>query len=310
MHANYGGVVPELASRDHVRKVLPLIQEALADAGVEPSEINGIAYTAGPGLVGALLVGAVRRSQSGLSPGAVRPWESTIWKGICSRRCSSPNRPQFPFLALLVSGGHTLLAARSRASGDTRFLAARSTMPPARPSIRPRSSWACPYPGGPALAKLAQSGHAGPLQVSAPDARSSRPRLQLQRPQDRSRRRDPRPAARRRDPRRRRGGIPAGRRRYARREVPPRARSNRASRRSSSPAVSARIKQLRQALAALGHKLRRHRQLSAADVLHRQRGDDRLRRLVSLVRGEHDDLSIRATARWPLDTLRAPAGDR
>lgn len=86
LHADYGGVVPELASRDHVRKTVPLIQAALKEAGLTASDIDAVAYTAGPGLVGALLVGAtVGRSLA--FAGMCRPFLYTIWKGICWRRC-------------------------------------------------------------------------------------------------------------------------------------------------------------------------------------------------------------------------------
>lgn len=109
MHAQYGGVVPELASRDHVRKLLPLIQGALSDAGVGSQDIDGIAYTAGPGLVGALLVGAaVARSLAfawGRPAVGVHHLEGHLLAPMLE-----PTPPTFPFLALLVSGGHTLLA--------------------------------------------------------------------------------------------------------------------------------------------------------------------------------------------------------
>jgi N6-L-threonylcarbamoyladenine synthase len=86
LHADYGGVVPELASRDHVRKTVPLIQAALKEAGLTAKDIDAVAYTAGPGLVGALLVGAtVGRSLA--FRGTCRRSRFTIWKGICWRRC-------------------------------------------------------------------------------------------------------------------------------------------------------------------------------------------------------------------------------
>jgi N6-L-threonylcarbamoyladenine synthase len=109
MHAEYGGVVPELASRDHVRRLLPLIDSALADAATKPGQLDGVAYTAGPGLVGALLVGgAVARSLAfawGRPALGVHHLEGHLLAPMLE---SVP--PEFPFLALLVSGGHTLLA--------------------------------------------------------------------------------------------------------------------------------------------------------------------------------------------------------
>jgi O-sialoglycoprotein endopeptidase (EC 3.4.24.57) len=109
LHAKYGGVVPELASRDHVRKLLPLIEGALADAGVGSDDISGVAYTAGPGLVGALLVGAsVARS---LAYAWNRPAVGVHHlEGHLLAPMLEHEAPEFPFLALLVSGGHTLLA--------------------------------------------------------------------------------------------------------------------------------------------------------------------------------------------------------
>ncbi len=86
LHADYGGVVPELASRDHVRKTVPLIQAALKEAGLTASDIDAVAYTAGPGLVGALLVGATVGRSLAL-PGMCRPFLYTIWKVICWRQC-------------------------------------------------------------------------------------------------------------------------------------------------------------------------------------------------------------------------------
>lgn len=86
LHADYGGVVPELASRDHVRKIVPLIRQALAEAGTDISEIDGVAYTKGPGLIGALLVGPVSAVRW-LMLGAYLLWGYTIWKGICWRLC-------------------------------------------------------------------------------------------------------------------------------------------------------------------------------------------------------------------------------
>ena len=108
LHADYGGVVPELASRDHVRKTLPLIQAAMAEAGCTPADIDGIAYTAGPGLVGALLVGATIGRSLALA------WNKPAvavhhMEGHLLAPMLEAHAPAFPFLALLVSGGHTLL---------------------------------------------------------------------------------------------------------------------------------------------------------------------------------------------------------
>lgn len=166
MHAKYGGVVPELASRDHVRKVLPLVQEALADARVEPSDIGGVAYTAGPGLVGALLVGAsVARSLAyawGCPAVGVHHLEGHLLAPMLE-----PEPPRFPFIALLVSGGHTMLAA---VHGVGRYQILGSSVDDAAGEAFDKTAklLGLPYPGGPALAKLAQSGLAGRFKFPRP----------------------------------------------------------------------------------------------------------------------------------------------
>ncbi|MDE2089975.1 MAG: tRNA (adenosine(37)-N6)-threonylcarbamoyltransferase complex transferase subunit TsaD, partial [Gammaproteobacteria bacterium] len=119
-HAAYGGVVPELASRDHVRKLLPLIRQALERAGCTVQRLDGVAYTAGPGLIGALLVGAcVGRSLAwalGVPAVGIHHLEGHLLAPMLE---SDP--PAFPFIALLVSGGHTLLV-RVMSVGDYEIL--------------------------------------------------------------------------------------------------------------------------------------------------------------------------------------------
>ncbi|MBL4711644.1 MAG: tRNA (adenosine(37)-N6)-threonylcarbamoyltransferase complex transferase subunit TsaD, partial [Gammaproteobacteria bacterium] len=109
LHAEYGGVVPELASRDHIRYLIPLLTQALQQAGLEKSAIDGIAYTAGPGLIGALMSGAcVGRSLAwalGIPSVEVHHMEGHLLAPMLEA-----SAPTFPFVALLVSGGHTLLA--------------------------------------------------------------------------------------------------------------------------------------------------------------------------------------------------------
>ena len=116
IHARYGGVIPELASRDHIRKTLPLIKQVIAEAGIEQTQIEGVAYTAGPGLVGALLVGAaIGRSLAmgwGVPAIGVHHMEGHLLAPMLE---AEP--PPFPFVALLVSGGHTQLV-RVDAIGD------------------------------------------------------------------------------------------------------------------------------------------------------------------------------------------------
>jgi N6-L-threonylcarbamoyladenine synthase len=156
MHAQYGGVVPELASRDHVRRLLPLIQSVLAEAGVGPAQIDGVAYTAGPGLAGALLVGgAVARS---LALAWDRPAVGVHHlEGHLLAPMLETDAPTFPFLALLVSGGHTLLA-EVRELGDYRIIGSSLDDAAGEAFDKTAKLLGLPYPGGPALARLAEQG--------------------------------------------------------------------------------------------------------------------------------------------------------
>ncbi|MGD9843292.1 MAG: tRNA (adenosine(37)-N6)-threonylcarbamoyltransferase complex transferase subunit TsaD [Steroidobacteraceae bacterium] len=159
MHAKYGGVVPELASRDHVRKLLPLIEATLRQAGIDRAQLDGVAYTAGPGLIGALLVGAtVARSYAfarGIPALGVHHLEGHLLAPMLE---SEP--PQYPFVALLVSGGHTLLA---QVAGLGQYQILGSTLDDAAGEAFDKTAKAMglPYPGGPALAKLAEQGRPG-----------------------------------------------------------------------------------------------------------------------------------------------------
>jgi N6-L-threonylcarbamoyladenine synthase len=169
LHAEYGGVVPELASRDHVRKLLPLIRQTLADAGMTVGDIDGVAYTAGPGLVGALLVGAgVARSLAwalDLPAVAVHHMEGHLLAPLLE---DDPlGRPEPPFVALLVSGGHTQLIAvdaigRYRLLGETLDDAAGEAFD------KTAKLMGLPYPGGPQLAMLAGQGRAGAYKFPRP----------------------------------------------------------------------------------------------------------------------------------------------
>jgi len=166
LHAEYGGVVPELASRDHVRKLLPLIQGALDEADLTAAQIDGIAYTAGPGLVGALLVGAsVARSLAfawGKPAVGVHHLEGHLLAPMLE-----PIPPEFPFLALLVSGGHTLLA-EVRAVGDYEIIGSSLDDAAGEAFDKTAKLLGLGYPGGPALAKLADSGTPGRLRLPRP----------------------------------------------------------------------------------------------------------------------------------------------
>lgn len=157
IHAEWGGVVPELASRDHVRKALPLIQEVLDKANLKGSDIQGIAYTKGPGLVGALLVGAMLGRTLGYA------WNvPTIGvhhlEGHLMAPFLEPNAPAFPFLALLVSGGHTELV---KVEGLGRYEVIGDTLDDAAGEAFDKTAklLGLGYPGGAALAKLAEAGN-------------------------------------------------------------------------------------------------------------------------------------------------------
>lgn len=156
IHAEYGGVVPELASRDHIRKTLPLVNEVLAKAGVEPATLDGVAYTAGPGLMGALLVGAgIARSLAygwGVPAIAVHHMEGHLLAPMLE----SP-APEFPFVALLVSGGHSMLV---KVEGIGQYQLLGDTLDDAAGEAFDKTAkmLGLAYPGGPAVARLAEQG--------------------------------------------------------------------------------------------------------------------------------------------------------
>jgi len=166
LHAEYGGVVPELASRDHVRKLLPLIRQTLAEAGLGMGDIDGVAYTAGPGLVGALLVGAgVARSLAwALDVPAIGVHHM---EGHLLAPLIEDDAPQPPFVALLVSGGHTQLVAVD-AIGQYRLLGETLDDAAGEAFDKTAKMMGLPYPGGPQLAKLAESGTPGVFKFSRP----------------------------------------------------------------------------------------------------------------------------------------------
>lgn len=159
MHQAYGGVVPELASRDHVRRLLPLVREALAEAESDKASIDGIAYTAGPGLIGALLVG--EGFAAALSAAWGRPALGIHHlEGHLLAALLEPRRPAFPFLALLVSGGHTQLVD---VEGLGRYTVLGETLDDAAGEAFDKTAklLGLPYPGGAALAVLAERGRSG-----------------------------------------------------------------------------------------------------------------------------------------------------
>jgi N6-L-threonylcarbamoyladenine synthase len=158
IHVEYGGVVPELASRDHVRKTLPLVEKVLADAGREAADIGGVAYTAGPGLAGALMVGAsLARALAwgwGVPALGVHHMEGHLLAPMLEEES-----PQFPFVALLVSGGHTQLV---RVDGIGRYRLLGESLDDAAGEAfdKVAKMLGLPYPGGPHIARLAAEGHA------------------------------------------------------------------------------------------------------------------------------------------------------
>ena len=158
LHADYGGVVPELASRDHVRRLLPLLAQALQSAGKGVEEVDLIAFTQGPGLGGALLVGASVAAGLGLALGKPVVGIHHLEGHLLSPLLADP-RPAFPFVALLVSGGHTQLM---RVDGVGRYAMLGETQDDAAGEAFDKTATVLglEYPGGPALARLAQHGDA------------------------------------------------------------------------------------------------------------------------------------------------------
>src|SRR4029079_19237249 len=166
MHAEYGGGVPELGSPDHVRTLLPLIRSTLAQGGMTTRDLGGVAYTAGPGLVGALLVGA--------SCARALPWALDVpaigvhhLEGHLLAPLLEPDPPAPPFVALLVSGGHSQLMSVARV-GEYRLLGDTLDDAAGEAFDKVAKMMGLPYPGGPALAALAGQGQPGRFQFSRP----------------------------------------------------------------------------------------------------------------------------------------------
>ena len=159
LHRVYGGVVPELASRDHVKRMLPLIRQVLDEAGCTPDDIDALAYTAGPGLVGALLVGASCAQALAFAWGipavGVHHMEGHLLAPMLEEQ-----PPAFPFVALLVSGGHTQLV---RVDGIGRYQLLGESLDDAAGEAFDKTAklMGLPYPGGPEIARLAEQGVAG-----------------------------------------------------------------------------------------------------------------------------------------------------
>ncbi len=166
IHSRFGGVVPELASRDHIRKLLPLVQLTLEEADIAGAELDAVAYTAGPGLIGALLVGGTVGTGLAVAWGIpalpMHHMEAHLLAPLLE-----PDPPRFPFLALLVSGGHTMVVdveglGRYRVLGQTLDDAAGEAFDKTAKLL------GLPYPGGPALAQLAAAGRSGQFALPRP----------------------------------------------------------------------------------------------------------------------------------------------
>ena len=159
LHRAYGGVVPELASRDHVKRMLPLIRQVLAEADCVPTEIDAIAYTAGPGLVGALLVGASCAQALAFAWG-IPALGVHHMEGHLLAPMLEPQPPEFPFVALLVSGGHTQLV-RVDAIGQYELLGETLDDAAGEAFDKTAKMMGLNYPGGPEIARLAEQGVPG-----------------------------------------------------------------------------------------------------------------------------------------------------
>ncbi len=175
LHADYGGVVPELASRDHIRKTIPLIKEAMEKANCSPEQIDAVTYTAGPGLVGALLVGSLTARSIAMAWGKpavpVHHMEGHLLAPMLE-----DNPPEFPFLALLVSGGHTLLVEVD-GIGEYQILGESIDDAAGEAFDKTAKLLGLDYPGGPALSRLAEKGTPG--RFSFPRPMTDRPGLDM-----------------------------------------------------------------------------------------------------------------------------------
>ncbi len=173
IHADYGGVVPELASRDHVRKTIPIIKDLMSKHKIDKSDINGIAYTAGPGLVGALMVGACIAKSLAFAWG-IPAIEVHHMEGHLLAPMLEEDKPEFPFVALLVSGGHTQLV-EVKGIGEYQILGESIDDAAGEAFDKTAKLLGLDYPGGPLLAKLALSGT--PNKYKFPRPMTDRPGL-------------------------------------------------------------------------------------------------------------------------------------
>ena len=175
IHAEFGGVVPELASRDHIRKTLPLIQQAMLESGSNPTAIDAIAYTAGPGLVGALMVGACNAKSLAMA-WAIPSVGVHHMEGHLLAPLLADHPPDYPFIALLVSGGHTLLL-QCHTFGEYELLGESVDDAAGEAFDKVAKMLGLPYPGGPAIQKLAVDGN--PQRFQFPRPMTDRPGYQF-----------------------------------------------------------------------------------------------------------------------------------
>ena len=166
LHREFGGVVPELASRDHIRKTLPMVQQALTESGTRPADIDGIAYTAGPGLVGALLVGA------SVAKSLAMAWDVPAlgihhMEGHLLVASLGDEAPDYPYVALLVSGGHTMLLSCER-PGSYEILGESVDDAAGEAFDKAAKMLGLGYPGGPEIARLAMEGDTGRFRFPRP----------------------------------------------------------------------------------------------------------------------------------------------
>lgn len=166
VHAPFGGVVPELASRDHVQRLLPLLREAMVESGSTAGDLDGIAYTAGPGLIGALLTGSM------LARSLAAAWRLPVLgvhhlEGHLLAPLLEPDPPAFPHVALLVSGGHTMLI-EARGVGDYTLLGETRDDAAGEAFDKSAKLLGLGYPGGPQLAALAERGRAARYEFPRP----------------------------------------------------------------------------------------------------------------------------------------------
>ena len=166
LHAVYGGVVPELASRDHIRKLVPLLNELLAQCDMSKNDIDAVAYTKGPGLIGALMTGALfgRSLAFGLGIPAIGVHHM---EGHLLAPLMGANPPAFPFVSLLVSGGHTQLIA-AKGIGEYEILGESIDDAAGECFDKAAKMLGLPYPGGPNIAKLAETGNPNAYELPRP----------------------------------------------------------------------------------------------------------------------------------------------